>query len=132
MVNFFNDLNDENFLLFASKAYDKPNCILSEFEEDLKRFDYLKRLFYRYKQYGDLKERLIINHIIILSNVFGPENAVRMLFFRMNEKSFPIIKTILLFLNIMPEKIEGINGKHIYSSDIPLDDHLIKVLRDIK
>jgi len=132
MGDTFSDLNNDNFLLYAIKAYDKPNCIMSEFEEDYKRFDYLKRLIYRYREYNDLKERLIINHIIILSNVFGPENAVRMLFFRMEEKSFPIIKTFLLFLNIMPDIVRGINGKHIYSSDISLDNHLINVLRNIK
>jgi hypothetical protein len=105
---------------------------MSEFEEDVKRFDYLKRLIYRYREYNDLKERLIINHIIILSNVFGPECAVRMLFYRLDESSYPILKTILLFLNIMPNIVNKINGKHIYSSDIPLDNHLVTVLRNIK
>lgn len=132
MGDFFNDLNNENFLLYAIKAYDRPNCIMSEFEEDIKRFDYLKRLIYRYREYGELKERLIINHIIILSNVFGPECAARMLFFRLDETSYPIIKTVLIFLNIMPEIVKSINGKHIYSSDIPLDNTLVKVLRNIK
>jgi hypothetical protein len=132
MGDSFNDLNSDNFLLYAIKAYDRPNCIMSEFEEDVKRFDYLKRLIYRYREYNDLKERLIINHIIILSNVFGPECAVRMLFYRLDESSYPILKTILLFLNIMPNIVNKINGKHIYSSDIPLDNHLVTVLRNIK
>ena len=132
MGDSFNNLNSDNFLLYAIKAYDRPNCIMSEFEEDVKRFDYLKRLIYRYREYNDLKERLIINHIIILSNVFGPECAVRMLFYRLDESSYPILKTILLFLNIMPNIVNKINGKHIYSSDIPLDNHLVTVLRNIK
>ena len=132
MGDIFSDLNSDNFLLYAIKAYDRPNCIMSEFEEDIKRFDYLKRLIYRYREYNDLKERLIINHIIILSNVFGPECAVRMLFYRLDESSYPILKTILLFLNIMPNVIHGVNGKHIYSSDISLDNHLVTVLRNIK
>lgn len=132
MLELFDDLNDSNFLLYAMKAYDKPNCVMSEFEEDIKRFDYLKRLIYRYREYGELKERLMINHIIIISNVFGPECAVKMLFFKMNESSYSIIKTILLFLNIMPKTIKGIDGKNINSSDIPLDDNLVKILRNIK
>ena len=132
MGDSFNDLNNDNFLLYAIKAYDRPNCIMSEFEEDLKRFDYLKRLIFRYKEYNDLQERLMINHVIILSNVFGPDCVVRMLFYRLDENSYPIIKTILLFLNIMPEVVKGIRGKHIYSSDISLDNDLVKVLRNIR
>ena len=132
MTDSFNDLNDDNFLLYAIKAYDKPNCVMSEFEEDIKRFDYLKRLFFRYKEYNDLKERLIINHIIILNNVFGPENTIRMLFFRLGEKHFSYLKTFLLFLNLMPDKIKGINGKNIISSEIPVDMSIANVLRNIK
>lgn len=132
MGDSFDDLNNENFLLYAIKAYDKPNCIMSEFEEDIKRFDYLKRLIYRYKEYNDLQERLMINHIIILSNVFGPDCVVRMLFYRLDETSYPIIKTILVFLNIMPNVIRGVKGKHIYSSDIPLDNNLVQILRNVK
>jgi hypothetical protein len=132
MGDSFNDLNNENFLLYAIKAYDKPNCVMSEFEEDLKRFDYLKRLIYRYREYNDLQERLMINHIIILSNVFGPDCVVRMLFYRLDENSYPIIKTILVFLNIMPDVIKGVKGKHIYSSDISLDNNLVQILRNVK
>lgn len=132
MGDSFNDLNNENFLLYAIKAYDKPNCIMSEFEEDVKRFDYLKRLIYRYKEYNDLQERLMINHIIILSNVFGPDCVARMLFYRLDENSYPIIKTILVFLNIMPDIVKGVKGKHIYSSDIPLDNNLVHILRNVK
>lgn len=132
MNDSFNDLNDDNFLLYAIKAYDKPNCVMSEFEEDIKRFDYLKRLFFRYKEYNDLKERLIINHIIILTNVFGPENTIRMLFFRLGEKHFSYLKTFLLFLNLMPDKIRGIKGKIIISSEIPIDMSIANILRNIK
>lgn len=132
MTDSFNDLNDDNFLLYAIKAYDKPNCVMSEFEEDIKRFDYLKRLFFRYKEYNDLKERLIINHIIILTNVFGPECATRMLFFRLGEKHFSYLKTFLLFLNLMPERIKGIKGKNIISSEISVDMSIANVLRNIK
>jgi len=132
MIDFFDDLNKNNFLMYAIKAYDNPNCIQSEFEEDIKRFDYLKRLIYRYKEYGELKERLMINHIVILSNVFGPHCAVRMLFFKIEEIDYSILKTILIFLNIMPNIIKSINGKHIYSGEIKLDNNLVEVLRNIK
>jgi len=76
------NLNDENFIMYAIKAYNKPNCVMSEFEEDIKRIKYIKRLIKRYSITGDLKERLILNHIIILSNVFGIEATVRMLFLK--------------------------------------------------
>jgi len=132
MSDSFDNLNNDNFLLYAIKAYDKPNCVMSEFEEDIKRFDYLKRLFFRYKEYGDIKERLIINHIIILSNVFGPEAAVRMLFFKTEEHYYSIIKTILIFLNIMPKIIRGIDGRNIHSSEILLDNFIVDVLRNTK
>jgi hypothetical protein len=132
MFESFCDLNERNFVSYAVKAYDKPNGIMSEFEEDIKRFDYIKRLIYRYKVYDILKERLMINHIIILSNVFGPDCAVKMLFFKIEEEDYSILKPFLLFLNLMPKEIKGIRGKNIYSSDIPLDNHLVNVLRNIK
>lgn len=132
MSDSFDDLNDDNFLLYAIKAYDKPNCIMSEFEEDIKRFDYLKRLFFRYRQNDDLKERLMINHIVILSNVFSPECAVRMLFYKLEEKNYSIIKTLLIFLNLMPKVVRGINGKDIISTNIPLDYRLVTILRKAK
>ncbi len=115
------NLHDDNFMIFAMKAYDKPNCIVSEFEEDLKRLKYVKRLIKRYKSTGELKERLILNHIIILSNVFGVESAVKMLFYRIDKDHYDILKTFLLFLNFMPKVITGVNGKTINSSDITID-----------
>ena len=115
------NLNDDNFIMFAIKAYNKPNCIMSEFEEDIKRIKYVKRLIKKYVVTGDLKERLILNHIIILSNVFGIEATVRMLFLKLDEKHYPIIKTFLLFLSYMPTVIYGVNGKNIISADITVD-----------
>jgi hypothetical protein len=76
----FQDLNNENFLIYAMKAYDKPNCLMSEFKEDMKRFNYLKRLFHKYRKSGELKEQLVLNHLVVIYNVFGPEPATRMLF----------------------------------------------------
>ena len=118
-------------MIFAMKAYDKPNCIVSEFEEDLKRLKYVKRLIKRYKSTGELKERLILNHIIILSNVFGVESAVKMLFYRIDKDHYDILKTFLLFLNFMPKVITGVNGKTINSSDITIDVSVGTKLRSI-
>lgn len=127
----FDNLNDDNFLMFAMKAYDSPNCIMSEFEEDLKRIKYVKRLIKRYKTTGELKERLILNHLIILSNVFGTKNSVRMLFYKIDEEDYDILKTFLLFLEYMPSVVLGIRGKNINSSDVTVNLFVGKRLRDI-
>jgi hypothetical protein len=113
------------------KAYDKPNCIMSEFEEDLKRIKYIKRLIRRYKITGELKERLILNHLIILTNVFGVESSVKMLFYKLDREDYDILKTFLLFLNFMPQMIRGIKGININSSDISIDIFVAKRLRSI-
>ena len=125
------NLCDDNFMIYAMKAYDKPNCIMSEFEEDLKRLKYVRRLIKRYKATGELKERLILNHIIILSNVFGVEPTVRMLFYSIQHEDYEILKTFLLFLNYMPKVVLGINGKNIVSADVSVDVFVGKRLRDI-
>ena len=128
----FDNLSNENFLIFALKAYDKPNCVMSEFKDDMKRFNYLKRLFKRYRRIGELRERLIINHLVVLYNVFGPEVATRLLFFKMSKDDYSSLKTYLLFLNFMPEVVKGIKGNDIISSDIPVDMTIVNVLRSIK
>ena len=125
------DLNDDNFPIFAMKCYDSPKCIMSEFEEDLKRIKYIKRLIKRYRTTGELKERLILNHLIILSNVFGTKNAVRMLFYKIDKEDYNILKTFLIFLDYMPSVISGINGTNINSSDISVDLFVGKRLRAI-
>jgi hypothetical protein len=127
----FENINDDNFLIFAIKAYDKPNCIMSEFENDIKRIKYIKRLFKKYKINNDLKERLILNHLIILYNVFGVEASTRMLFLKIGKKEHDILKTFLLFLNFMPNVVKGINGKNIRSSDIAVDMMVAEKLRRI-
>ena len=128
----FDDLTSENFLLYAVKAYDKPNCIMSEFKEDMKRFNYLKRLFKRYRKVGELREQLVLNHLVVICNVFGPEVATRILFFKMSKDDYSALKTYLLFLNLMPEKVLGIKGKDILSSDILVDMDIAETLREIK
>ena len=128
----FDDLNNDNVLMYAVKAYDSPNCVMSEYKDDMKRFNYLKRLFKRYRKVNELRERLVLNHIVVLCNVFGPEAATRLLFYKMAKDDFPALKTYLLFLSVMPEKIKGIKGADIISSEIPIDFKVAEVLRDIK
>ena len=128
----FDDLNSENIILYAMKVYDKPNCIMSEFKEDMKRFNYLKRLFFRHRKTGEVKERLILNHLVVLCNVFGPEAATRLLFYKIAKEDYPSLKTYLVFLSCMPERVRGIKGKDIISSEIPVDIGVADVLRNIK
>jgi hypothetical protein len=125
----FIDLSNENVMMYAVKAYDRPNCIMSEFKEDMKRFNYLKRLFRRYRKVGELREQLVLNHLVVIYNVFGPEVATRLLFFKMSKEDYTILKTYLIFLSCMPEKVYGIKGQDILSSDIPIDMTIAKTLR---
>ncbi len=125
------ELNDDNFLIYAMKCYNAPHCIMSEFESDIKRTKYLKRLFRRYKITKSLKERLILNHIILLNNVFGPEATSRILFYKIDERDYDILKTFLSYLNIMPEMVYGIKGKNISVVEIPIDVNVAEILRKI-
>jgi hypothetical protein len=128
----FDNLTSENIMMYAMKIYDKPNCIMSEFKEDMKRFNYLKRLFRRYRKIGEIKERLVLNHLVVLYNVFGAEALTRLLFFKMSKDDQPIVKTYLIFLSCMPEVVKGIKGQDLLSSDIPVDLKIAEVLREIK
>lgn len=121
-------LNEDNFLLFAMHHYDNPQChSMAEFEEDLRKFLYLKKLIGRYKSNGELRERLILNHIIVLYNIFGIA-ATRMLFYKLDKDYWDVLVTFLLYLNRMPEHIPEYNLK---LSDIKLDERIIDVLRKI-
>lgn len=126
-----NDLNDGNFLIYAAKAYDKPHILTSEFEDDLKRIKYVKRLLRKYRQTGEFKERLVLNHVIILSNVFGVQSTVNMLFFKVDQEDYPLLKTILIFLNYMPKRLTvSFNKYHIRQEEIPVDLHIANRLRN--
>ena len=127
----FDDLNDSNILLYAAKCYDKPNCLDSEFDEDYKRIRYIKRLLHRYRLTGEIKERLLLNHLTITQNVFGVEASTRMLFLRINEKDYGALKTFLVYTSAMPKIVRGINGVNIDSSGIPLDLKLVETLKKI-
>ena len=128
----FDDLTNENIMIYAMKVYDKPNCIMSEFKEDMKRFNYLKRLFRRYSKVGEMRERLVLNHLVVLYNVFGVEATTKLLFFKMAKSDYSALKTYLLFLSCMPEIVRGIKGHDIVSSDIPVDMNIAEILRTIK
>jgi len=96
-------LNLNNFSLYAAQHYTNPRVLnVDEFYEDLNKFKYVKKLFTKYKT-GDLKERLILNHIISIYNVFNIEAATKMCFFKMDEESYPALKTFLLYLNYIQE-----------------------------
>ena len=123
----FDDLNDENFTMYAMKCYSSTNCVMSEFESDIKRTKYLKRLFRRYKVTKSLKERLILNHIIVLYNLFG-EATTKMLFYKVDEECWDILVTFLVYLNLMPEHIVDYG---ITLSEVVLDERVISTLRKI-
>ena len=126
-------LDESNALLYAAKHYDNPQCYDTiEFYDDLKRFQYLKRLFNRYKETGELKERLVINHIIILYNVFGSLPCTRLLFLKLGEHS-DVLKPILELLGQMPEKVEniGLYNTTYYTDNIISDKHIEKILKSI-
>ena len=125
------DLDDSNFILYAAANYDNPLCYdTDEFYDDLKRFKYLKRLFNRYRETGELKERLIINHIIVIYNVFSPVAATRLLFFKLSEYH-SMLKPFLMLNGMMPDIVVGIYGKNIRSTEISLDSGIVEALRKL-
>lgn len=121
----FNELNEDNFLLFAIKNYENPQAVTKEdFDKDLNHFKYIKRLLKRYKNTGELKISLLINHFIVLYNIFG-EAATPMLFFKIEKDLWSIMKTFMLFLNKIPEYPK------CYLHDIPVDINCLKQLQKI-
>lgn len=128
---FFDDLNESNVLLYAAKCYEKPNCIDSEFDEDYKRIRYIKRLLHRYRVTGEIKERLLLNHLVITQNVFGVEASTRMLFLRIDKKDYSALKAFLIYTSAMPEVVRGIRSENIRSSEIPLDFKIVDILRKL-
>ena len=127
----FDDLNEKNFLLYAMKEYNNPQCTeVEEFNDDLKKIKYIKRLLNQYVSEGVLKERLLLNHIIVFYNVFPPAAATRILFFKIEEKFWPILKPFLFYLKLIPEdKIESIMGREIRTNEILMDQGVIDSLR---
>ena len=129
----FDDLNEGTFLMYAMKEYNNIQCTnIEEFHDDLKKIKYIKRLFNVYMNGGQLKERLILNHLIVFYNVFPVYAGTRILFYKIEEHFWPMLKTFLIFLDRMPDKIESIRGHEITSTDIKMDDGIITRLRTIK
>lgn len=111
-------LTEENFLLYCAHHYD--NCIYTsteDFLEDLSRIKYIKKLITRYVENGDLKERLILNHIIVLNNCFGPEALCKILYLKL-KKQMKYIKPFLLLLNILPEHIYNVGDEQIIKTKL--------------
>ena len=132
-MNLFDDLNEDNYDMFAMRYYDNPQCTtVEEFNDDLNKIKYVKRLFNRFLETGELRTILILNHLIVIYNVFENEAATRMLFFRVEKKFYSILKPFLIFLNRLPDTIKGINGEDIRTSHIPLNETTIKELRKIE
>jgi len=122
-------LDDSTFLLYAAKHYDMKSAASAEdFYEDAKRFQHVKRLFKRYKEDGDLRVRLILNHLIIIYNCFGPA-ATNMLFLKLKMYHHHL-KPFVIYLSYMPEFIEY-EDVQIKSTDIPLDINIVQELRKI-
>lgn len=122
-MKLFDNITDDNFELFAAHFYENAQCTdTSEFYDDLNRFRYLKRLLRRYYLQDDLQERLILNHIIVISNVFGIEPAKKMLLHRIEKEHWPTLKTFLVFLSYLKED---------EMLDIPLDQFVVDKLREI-
>lgn len=121
----FNELNEDNFLLFAIKNYENPQAVTKDdFQKDLNHFKYIKRLLKRYKKTGDLKTHLLINHFIVLYNIFG-EATTPMLFFKIEKEMWSQVKTFIIFLNRLPQ------FPKTYIHDIPVDINCLKELQKI-
>lgn len=121
----FNELNEDNFLLFAIKYHQNPQAVTKkDFEKDLNHFKYIKRLLKRYRNTGELKTHLLVNHFIILYNIFG-EAATPMLFFKIDQELWPAMKSFIIFLNKFPEYPKT------FIHDIKVDLDCIKSLYQI-
>jgi len=122
-MKLFEELNEDVFLLFAARHYYNPVCIdADEFHEDLKKFRYVKRLINRYVNTGRLNETLILNHLIVIFNVFGADAGLKMLEYKIEDKHWPVLKPFLIFLKIIP------NDKY---TGITMDQETIERLRQI-
>jgi len=126
------NLTDKTISAYMISSYDNSQCVdIEEFEDDVKIPKYIKRLINRYSSVGELKERLILNHIILFYNVFKHEAATRILFFKMESDDYSVLKTFLVYLDHMPDVVELINGRNLISSDIPISQEVAVRLREL-
>ena len=119
----YEKITPENVLMFAIRHYNNPHCEgEKEFEDDLKRFKYIKRLLRKYYDTGILKERLLLNHIIVLNNVFGPDACATLLLYKIQPEFWSALKTFLLFLNILKDN---------ELNHIDIDENVENVLKEL-
>jgi hypothetical protein len=125
-------LTSKNFLIYAAQHYENPTCqSTEEFQEDLRRIKYVKKLITKYIESGDLKERLILNHLIVLSNFYKPIPLCKILFLKM-EEYMKYTKPFLMFIGVWQERLYNIKKEgSIDTSLIPLDMNIVKKLREI-
>ena len=126
------NLTEKNFLLFCASHYDNPQYYSTEdFMEDLNRIKYIKKLLTRYIEKGELKERLILNHIIVLNNVFGPEALCKILYLKLKNQ-MQYVKPFLVLLNILPERIYNVDNEQIVDTNlIGMDENIVNKLRKL-
>lgn len=125
-------LNHKNYFLYCAKYYDNPQCAdIEEFKEDLNRIKYIKKLLTRYEQKGELKERLILNHLTTLYNVFGPQHLPRILYLKMKSQ-IKYITPFLILLNCMPDNLFNIDDEEIiFTDEWPIDARITQRLRNL-
>tara|TARA_R110000824_G_scaffold254455_1_gene443489 strand:+ start:2874 stop:3254 length:381 start_codon:yes stop_codon:yes gene_type:complete len=124
----FKSLNKNNFMMYAMKMYTNPQCMgMEEFYEDLNRIKYIKRLLGRYEKKGSMRERLVLNHIIILSNVFGAEACSRILFYKIEDRFHSYLKSFLEYLQLLPVQIPEVK-----LNEIPVDHKISVLLKGLK
>lgn len=129
----YNNLDDSNINNYCIKYYQNSQCIsIDDYNDDIRRFKYIKRLLNQFENNGTIKIRLLLNHIITIYNLFDNRAATRILFFKINKHHWPILKPILLYLKLLPEYVYGINNEDIRTSEIPLNEKIISLLRDNK
>jgi hypothetical protein len=129
----FENLNEKNVLLYAMSNYDSPDAEeegINAFDSDWKHIKYIRRLLNKYQQDGELKERLILNHIIVLHNLFG-KAAIRILFAKLPSYQWSELKTFLLYLELMPQVVKGIHGIDIVESNISINSDIAQKLREL-
>lgn len=122
-MKLFETLNEDNFLLYASHHYQNSQCTdVDEFYDDLNRFKYLKRLLKRYQESGDLQERLILNHLVVIYNVFGISASNKMVYYKIQKEYWPTLKPFLVYLDYLPEN---------EMVEVPLDEKVVEKLRKL-
>lgn len=128
----FQNVTVQNALIYAAHAYDNPQCFTTEeFAEDYKRFRYVKRLCRRYVTTRQLKHHLLLNHLVLLVNVFGPEATTRLLFLKCEPDLYKVLKPFLTYLGVLPAVVYGVNGSDFYTDIIPTDTKVERRLQEL-